>query len=188
MAAPKFHVGDRVTLVDPKYNGMSGVVCQIFEEPLIMNLIELENGCKVSLPEISLVLATLITPASFMSPPMPAQLLDMPPAPTALKITASASLSPSIASCCDVAITSIKSGNSSSNPIDLTQSPGHHLNSKVAESVLRRASSQVVTDVEADAEDGTFGFEQLFRIQAKIVGKRFYQEKLNDGEIVHLIR
>lgn len=27
---------------------------------------------------------------------------------------------------------------------------------------------------------------QLFRIEAKIVGKRFYKEKLNDGELVYL--
>jgi SWI/SNF-related matrix-associated actin-dependent regulator of chromatin subfamily A3 len=39
-----------------------------------------------------------------------------------------------------------------------------------------------------ESDDPSEGLEALFRFQAKIVGKRFYKEKLNDGELVYLIR
>jgi hypothetical protein len=44
------------------------------------------------------------------------------------------------------------------------------------------------TYVNGEADDPSIGLEALFRFQAKIVGKRFYNEILNDGELVYLVR
>jgi len=44
------------------------------------------------------------------------------------------------------------------------------------------------TYINGEADDPSIGLEALFRFQAKIVGKRFYNEILNDGELVYLVR
>lgn len=47
-------------------------------------------------------------------------------------------------------------------------------------------ANDIYTNGESD--DPSIGLEALFRLQAKIVGKRFYKEILNDGELVYLVR
>lgn len=48
--------------------------------------------------------------------------------------------------------------------------------------------NMTTTSESDDLNDPNERLEELFRFQAKIVGKRFYKEKLNDGELVYLVR
>ena len=47
-------------------------------------------------------------------------------------------------------------------------------------------SNRSTNENDTDDENEESSLIQLFRIEAKIVGKRFYKEKLNDGELVYL--